>query len=125
MVQPSSDGRTGAPWNYWKNLGRDWGMSNEFSRDSLRVLRLLRVCLSLPIFQDGWGRHWFTGSLALPGNPLRGRLCLANLFGDQPGTRGRASKAVRSQAEPGNEEKIGWRDGFQALWCIVRYGLAD
>ena len=22
-------------------------------------------------------------------------------------------------------KKIGWRDGFQALWCIVRYGLAD
>jgi hypothetical protein len=22
-------------------------------------------------------------------------------------------------------KKIGWRDGIQALWCIVRYGLAD
>jgi len=22
-------------------------------------------------------------------------------------------------------KKIGWRDGFRALWCIVRYGLAD
>lgn len=22
-------------------------------------------------------------------------------------------------------KKIGWRDGMQALWCIVRYGLAD
>ena len=22
-------------------------------------------------------------------------------------------------------KKIGWRDGFQALWCIVRYGVAD
>lgn len=22
-------------------------------------------------------------------------------------------------------KKIGWRDGFNALWCIVRYGLAD
>ncbi|MFO1093938.1 MAG: glycosyltransferase family 2 protein [Planctomycetaceae bacterium] len=22
-------------------------------------------------------------------------------------------------------KKIGWKDGFQALWCIVRYGLAD
>jgi glycosyltransferase involved in cell wall biosynthesis len=22
-------------------------------------------------------------------------------------------------------KKIGWRDGFQALWCIVRYGIAD
>jgi glycosyltransferase involved in cell wall biosynthesis len=22
-------------------------------------------------------------------------------------------------------KKIGWRDGFQALWCIVRYGLGD
>lgn len=22
-------------------------------------------------------------------------------------------------------KKIGWRDGFKALWCIVRYGLAD
>ena len=22
-------------------------------------------------------------------------------------------------------KKIGWRDGVQALWCIVRYGLAD
>ncbi|MCH2202834.1 MAG: glycosyltransferase family 2 protein [Fuerstiella sp.] len=22
-------------------------------------------------------------------------------------------------------KKIGWRDGFSALWCIVRYGLAD
>jgi len=22
-------------------------------------------------------------------------------------------------------KKIGWRDGFQALWCIVRFGLAD
>ncbi|MBR6436342.1 MAG: glycosyl transferase, partial [Thermoguttaceae bacterium] len=20
-------------------------------------------------------------------------------------------------------KKIGWRDGFKALWCIVRYGL--
>ena len=22
-------------------------------------------------------------------------------------------------------KKISWRDGFKALWCIVRYGLAD
>ena len=22
-------------------------------------------------------------------------------------------------------KKIGWRDGFKALWCIVRYGIAD
>ncbi|MEO1999516.1 MAG: glycosyltransferase family 2 protein [Planctomycetaceae bacterium] len=22
-------------------------------------------------------------------------------------------------------KKIGWKDGFQALWCILRYGLAD
>jgi glycosyltransferase involved in cell wall biosynthesis len=22
-------------------------------------------------------------------------------------------------------KKIGWRDGLQALWCIIRYGLAD
>jgi len=22
-------------------------------------------------------------------------------------------------------KKIGWKDGFQALWCIIRYGLAD
>jgi len=22
-------------------------------------------------------------------------------------------------------KKIGWKDGFQALWCIFRYGLAD
>ncbi|MBL8819901.1 MAG: glycosyltransferase family 2 protein [Planctomyces sp.] len=22
-------------------------------------------------------------------------------------------------------KKIGWKDGFQALWCIVRFGLAD
>ena len=22
-------------------------------------------------------------------------------------------------------KKIGWRDGVKALWCIVRYGLAD
>jgi glycosyltransferase involved in cell wall biosynthesis len=22
-------------------------------------------------------------------------------------------------------KKIGWKDGFQALWCIVRYGLMD
>jgi hypothetical protein len=22
-------------------------------------------------------------------------------------------------------KKIGWKDGVQALWCIVRYGLAD
>jgi glycosyltransferase involved in cell wall biosynthesis len=22
-------------------------------------------------------------------------------------------------------KKIGWRDGFKALWCIIRYGLAD
>jgi glycosyltransferase involved in cell wall biosynthesis len=22
-------------------------------------------------------------------------------------------------------KKIGWKDGFQALWCIVRYGLKD
>jgi len=22
-------------------------------------------------------------------------------------------------------KKIGWKDGFQALWCIVRYGLTD
>ena len=22
-------------------------------------------------------------------------------------------------------KKIGWRDGFKALWCIVRYGLSD
>ena len=22
-------------------------------------------------------------------------------------------------------KKIGWRDGFKALWCIVRYGLTD
>ena len=22
-------------------------------------------------------------------------------------------------------KKIGWRDGFQALWCIVRYAIAD
>lgn len=22
-------------------------------------------------------------------------------------------------------KKIGWRDGFKAIWCIVRYGLAD
>ncbi|MAT15638.1 MAG: glycosyl transferase, partial [Planctomyces sp.] len=22
-------------------------------------------------------------------------------------------------------KKIGWKDGLQALWCIVRYGLAD
>lgn len=22
-------------------------------------------------------------------------------------------------------KKIGWRDGFRAIWCIVRYGLAD
>ena len=22
-------------------------------------------------------------------------------------------------------KKIGWKDGFQALWCIVRYGIAD
>lgn len=22
-------------------------------------------------------------------------------------------------------KKIGWQDGFQALWCIVRYGLSD
>ena len=22
-------------------------------------------------------------------------------------------------------KKIGWRDGCKALWCIVRYGIAD
>ena len=22
-------------------------------------------------------------------------------------------------------KKIGWKDGFQALWCIIRYGLAE
>jgi hypothetical protein len=22
-------------------------------------------------------------------------------------------------------KKIGWRDGFQALWCIIRYRFAD
>jgi hypothetical protein len=22
-------------------------------------------------------------------------------------------------------KKIGWRDGVKALWCILRYGLAD
>jgi glycosyltransferase involved in cell wall biosynthesis len=22
-------------------------------------------------------------------------------------------------------KKIGWRDGFNALWCIVRYGIAE
>ena len=22
-------------------------------------------------------------------------------------------------------KKIGWRDGVKALWCIVRYGMAD
>ena len=22
-------------------------------------------------------------------------------------------------------KKIGWRDGFKALWCIIRYGVAD
>ncbi|MFN6152845.1 MAG: glycosyltransferase family 2 protein, partial [Planctomyces sp.] len=22
-------------------------------------------------------------------------------------------------------KKIGWKDGFQALWCIVRFGLMD
>jgi hypothetical protein len=22
-------------------------------------------------------------------------------------------------------KKIGWKDGVKALWCIVRYGLAD
>jgi len=25
----------------------------------------------------------------------------------------------------GEGKKIGWRDGFKALWCIVRYGLTD
>lgn len=25
----------------------------------------------------------------------------------------------------GEGKKIGWKDGFQALWCIARYGLAD
>jgi hypothetical protein len=22
-------------------------------------------------------------------------------------------------------KKIGWKDGFQAIWCIIRFGLAD
>jgi hypothetical protein len=22
-------------------------------------------------------------------------------------------------------KKIGWKDGFKALWCILRYGVAD
>jgi hypothetical protein len=22
-------------------------------------------------------------------------------------------------------KKIGWKDGFKALWCIIRYGLSD
>jgi hypothetical protein len=22
-------------------------------------------------------------------------------------------------------KKIGWRDGFKALWCIIRYAIAD
>jgi hypothetical protein len=22
-------------------------------------------------------------------------------------------------------KKIGWKDGCQAIWCIVRYGLAE
>src|SRR5665213_3569808 len=48
--------------------------------------------------------RWFAGSQALPGNPLRGGSASRNLS-DVPhsGTRGRASQAVRSQAEPGNE----------------------
>lgn len=32
------------------------------------------------------------------------------------------SYAGRTYAEG---KKIGWRDGFKALWCIVRFGLAD
>jgi glycosyltransferase involved in cell wall biosynthesis len=32
------------------------------------------------------------------------------------------SYSGRSYAEG---KKIGWRDGLKALWCIVRYGLAD
>ena len=32
------------------------------------------------------------------------------------------SYAGRTYAEG---KKIGWRDGFQALWCIVRFGLMD
>src|SRR5665213_3007388 len=46
----------------------------------------------------------FTGSQAEPGNPLQGGSASRNRS-DVPhsGTRGRASQAVRSQAEPGNE----------------------
>ncbi len=32
------------------------------------------------------------------------------------------SYAGRTYAEG---KKIGWRDGFQALWCIIRFGIAD
>ncbi len=32
------------------------------------------------------------------------------------------SYAGRTYAEG---KKIGWRDGFKALWCIIRYGLGD
>jgi hypothetical protein len=32
------------------------------------------------------------------------------------------SYAGRTYAEG---KKIGWRDGFKALWCIIRYGIAD
>jgi hypothetical protein len=32
------------------------------------------------------------------------------------------SYAGRTYAEG---KKIGWRDGFKAIWCIIRFGLAD
>ncbi|HTO98845.1 MAG TPA: glycosyltransferase family 2 protein, partial [Myxococcales bacterium] len=32
------------------------------------------------------------------------------------------SYAGRTYAEG---KKIGWRDGFKALWCIIRYGFGD
>src|SRR5437868_14490381 len=50
----------------------------------------------------------FAGSQAEPGNPLR-RGSASRIASElrQSSTRGRASKTVRSQAEPGNEESVG------------------
>lgn len=41
--------------------------------------------------------------------------------------RARVYEVSISYSGRGYEEgkKIGWRDGFNALWCIIRYGLAD
>jgi glycosyltransferase involved in cell wall biosynthesis len=65
---------------------------------------------------------------------LRGMLLRENRFGFEPEITAKlARRGCRFQEVPiaydgrGWEEgkKIGWRDAVRALWCIVRYALAD